>query len=82
MRIVATIPHPQLKISIFLYNEKYILEFEAAQYKQTYKISQDSVNGLEDVKKLCSEELIAGSMDRFSMMHSDFKKVYEQLNSK
>ncbi len=82
MRIIATIPHPQLKISIFLYNEKYIIELEAAQYKQTYKISQDSVTGLEDVKKLCSEELISGSMGRFSSMHSDFKKAFLQLNSK
>jgi hypothetical protein len=81
MRIIATIPHPQLKISIFSYNEKYIIEIEAAQYKQTYKISQDSVNGLEDVKKLCSQTLIDGSMQRFSQMHADFKQAYDQLKS-
>lgn len=81
MRIVATVPHPQLKISIFSYNEKYIIEIEAAQYKQTYKISQDSVNGIEDVKKLCSQSLIDGSMQRFSQMHTDFKQAFEQLNS-
>jgi hypothetical protein len=81
MRIVATIPHPQLKISIFLYNEKYIIEIEAAQYKQTFKISQDSVNGPDDVKKLCSDELISGCMQRFSGMHADFKKAFEQFNS-
>jgi hypothetical protein len=81
MRIVATIPHPQLRIAIFLYNEKYIIEMEAAQYKQTFKISQDSVDGLEDVKKLCSQELIDGAMRRFSEMHADFKVAFNNIKN-
>lgn len=79
MRIIATIPHPQLKISVFLYNEKYIIELEAGQYKQSYKISADSVDGLEGVKKLLSSELIDNSIARFSGMHADFKTAFEQL---
>ena len=65
MRIIATIPHPRLRISIFLYNEKYIIELEAAQYKQTFKISAESVDGLEGVKALLTEELLNNSMSRF-----------------
>jgi hypothetical protein len=78
MRIIATIPHPHIKISIFLYNEKYIIELEAGQYKQTYKISADSVDGLEGVKELLTNELIENTLDRFSGMHADFKKSFEQ----
>jgi hypothetical protein len=78
MRIIATIPHPQIKISVFLYNEKYIIELEAGQYKQTYKISADSVDGLEGVKALLTSELIENSLDRFAGMHADFKKSFEQ----
>ena len=58
MRIIANIPHPQLKISIFLYNEKYIIEMEAAQYKQSFKISADSISGVDEVKALVTPELI------------------------
>jgi len=76
MRIVAHIPHPQIKISIFQYNDKYLIEMEAAQYKQTYKISVDSVDGIEGIKKLCTGELIKNSMLRFSSMHEDFLKSY------
>lgn len=79
MRIIATIPHPQLKISVFLYNEKYIIELEAGQYKQSFKISADSVEGLDGVKALLTEELLANCVDRFNGMHADFKKSYEQL---
>lgn len=78
MRIIATIPHPQLKISVFLYNEKYIIELEAGQYKQTFKISADSVDGLEGVKSLITPELVKNSLDRFESMHADFKKSFNQ----
>lgn len=79
MRIIANIPHPQLKISIFLYNEKYIIEIEAAQYKQTYKISADGVADVEQVKALVTPELIANCLERFNGMHTDFKQAFERL---
>lgn len=82
MRIIATIPHPHLRISIFLYNEKYIIELEAAQYKQTFKIGADSVDGLEGVKALLTDELIDNSMNRFEAMHVDFKKAFDQKVNK
>ena len=78
MRIIATIPHPQLKISVFLYNEKYIIELEAGQYKQTFKISADSVDGLDGLKKLITQELLDNCLNRFSGMHADFKKSFDQ----
>ena len=52
---------------------------EAGQYKQTYKISADSVDGLEDVKSLCSEELIAQTLERFAAMHHDFAKSFKRI---
>jgi hypothetical protein len=81
MRIVAQVPHPQMKISIFAWNEKYIIEMEAGQYKQTYKISQDSVAGLDAVKELCTPELISGTLARFSAMHSDFHLAYQTISN-
>ncbi len=79
MRVVAQIPHPQILISIHQYNNKYLIEMEAGQYKQTYKISVDSVDGIEGIKKLCSEELIQSSMKRFMAMHEDFTKAYQSI---
>ncbi len=68
-----------MKISIFSWNEKYIIEIEAGQYKQTYKISQDSVAGLDDVKALCSENLINQTMERFRAMHHDFSEAFQNI---
>lgn len=52
---------------------------EAGQYKQTYKISVDSVDGIEDVKSLCSEELITQTLNRFSAMHHDFANAFKRI---
>lgn len=78
MRTVANIPHPHIKISIFQYNDKYIIEMEVAQYKQSYKIAVESVNGIDGVKALCTPELIQNTLARFSAMHEDFAKAFKQ----
>lgn len=79
MRLVANIPHPKLKISIMSYMDKWLIEIEGGAYKQTFKVSHEGVPALEDVKKLITEELLNGCMERFNGMHLDFKNAYENL---
>jgi hypothetical protein len=81
MRILAQIPHPKLRISIMAWNEKYIIEMEAGQYKQTFKIGQESVSGIEEVKALCTDELISNTIDRFNTMHKDFSSSFNALKN-
>ncbi|MCC6599188.1 MAG: hypothetical protein IT223_00775 [Crocinitomicaceae bacterium] len=79
MRVVATIPHPHCQISIFSYNEKWIIEIEGGQYRQSYKISQDSVQSVEEVKKLVTPRLLNSTLARFSGMHEDFAEAFQEL---
>lgn len=81
MRIIAQVPHPQIKISIMMWNDKYIIEMEAGQFKQTYKISIDSVSGVDGVKALCTPDLINGTLQRFSLMHQDFSTAFKTLSN-
>lgn len=81
MRLADTIPHPHCRISILSWNEKWIIEIEAGQYKQSYKIAQDSVAGLDAVKKLVTPRLLSATLDRFRSMHEDFAQAFAGLNS-
>jgi hypothetical protein len=81
VRLAATIPHPHCRISILSWNEKWIIEIEAGQYKQSYKIAQESIPDLERVKKLITPELLSGALERFHSMHSDFAKSYSSLTT-
>lgn len=79
VRILATIPHPQMKISIFQWNEKWIIEFEGGAYKQSFRLSQESVASLEEVKKMITPRMIEGAIERFRSMHADFGEAYQQI---
>ena len=49
MRTVAHVPHPLMRITINLWNDKYQLRYELDRYEQTYKFDADTVS-LKDVK--------------------------------
>ena len=70
MRIIDSIPHPQLRISIFSMNDKYLVKFEAGSYEQTYKFDHDSVLGLEDLKSRVDDNLLEQIASVFRQMHA------------
>ncbi len=78
MRVVADIPHPRYKIQVFLYNAKYMVKIELGQFEQVYKISEADVNGLEDVKRMVTEDLLKNALDRFLTMRTDWESAFKQ----
>ena len=75
MRIIAEIPHPLCKISVFYMNQKYIVKFEKGNFEQSYKISEMEyvVNGIEDIKKVINESFITSVLLRFEQMQVDMQ---------
>ena len=58
MRVIGSIPHPKLSISIFSMNEKYQIRFEAGNMEQIFKIAHNEVNGIEGIKKMVDDEFL------------------------
>lgn len=81
MRLVADIPHERYKIQVFNYNTKYIVKIELSQFEQTFKISETDVNGLEDVKKMITNQLLNNSLERFVSMRSDWGEAFKNINT-
>jgi hypothetical protein len=73
MRIVATVPHPKVKISVFQMNNKYLLKMEAGPYEQTYKIYEDEIQSMEQIQAICNEAFMQTVISRFETMHADFE---------
>jgi hypothetical protein len=78
MRVVADIPHPRYKIQIFSYNGKFMVKIELGQFEQVFKIAESDVNGIEDVKRMVTEELLRNSLDRFLTMRTDWEDAFKQ----
>lgn len=80
MRVIAELPHPECKISIFAMNQKYIVKFEQGTFEQSYKLAELDLSGggVNDVFEILDEEFIASVLDRFKVMRSDFTSAYKR----
>jgi hypothetical protein len=77
MRIIDTIPHPSITISIFEMNDKYLVKFEAAMMEQIFKYTKEEVKGLEDLKNKITPIFIEEVRDRFNEMYLQWKGSLE-----
>lgn len=77
MRIVAELPRPDCKITIFSMNMKFLVKFERGSFEQTYKLSEiDMMDGVNSVFAILDEEFIATVVKRFDAMKVDFNAAY------
>lgn len=68
MRIVGEIPHPHIKITIFNWNNRYLIKLEDAVIEQTFKISQFDVTSEQDIYKILDSEFLKQAEARFVEM--------------
>lgn len=81
MRIVAELPHPECKITIFSMNSKFIIKFEQGTLEQTYKLAEmDILNGVNGVFEILDESFISTVIERFKLMRIDFIAAYNKHN--
>jgi hypothetical protein len=79
MRVIAELPHPECKITLFNMNSKYIIKFEQGTLEQTYKIAEmDILGGVNGVFEMLDEAFIQSIINRFASMRSDFLLAYKK----
>jgi len=75
MRIVDSIPHQSMTISIFQMNDKYMVKFEAGPMEQIFKYTVAEVKSVENLKKLMTPEFIEACRLRFNEMFLQLRSV-------
>lgn len=80
MRVVAELPHPECKITIFNMNQKYIVKFEQGTLEQSYKLSELDLSGggVNEIFQIIDETFISTVIDRFKTMRTDFSAAYQR----
>ena len=71
MRIIDTIEHPIMRISIFQMNQKYIVKFELGTLEQSYKFSELDIINLAILKADVAEKISPNALIRFEEMQKD-----------
>ena len=75
MRIVDSIPHESMTISIFKMNDKYMVKFEAGPMEQTFKFNEEEVKGIDGLKQKITPEFIENTRKRFNEMFLEFRAL-------
>ncbi len=80
MRIIAELPHPDFKITLFNMNQKYIVKFEQGPMEQSYKLSELDLTGggANEIFQMLDDEFMATVAVRFSAMRADFSAAYQR----
>lgn len=79
MRILAELPNPNCKISIFGMNQKFIIKFEQGNLEQSFKITEvDIVNGVNGVFEILDETFINKVLANFDAMRLSFNETYNR----
>ena len=73
MRIIDSIPHPSMTISIFQMNDKFILKFEAGPMEQAFKFYVEDVRSVDGLKALVNEAFVETVRQRFNDMFMQMK---------
>jgi hypothetical protein len=77
MRIVKELSQSDIRITIFDWNEKYLIKYEFGPIEQTYKISKWDVDSEEDlIIKILSDELFNEIKLRFDEMGDTLRKFF------
>jgi hypothetical protein len=79
MRLVCKIPHETLLISVFSFNERYVVKFEAmGALEQTYKIPVGIFADVEALVKFVLERLVDKVFVRFLDMQNDLTPLMKK----
>lgn len=68
MRIVGEIPHPECKITLLSWNNRYLIKVEQGFLEQTFKINQFDILQESDLVKLIDEQFVQECLVRFLEM--------------
>jgi len=75
MRIIDSIPHESMTISIFHMNDKYMVKFEAGPMEQVFKFYVEDIKSVDNLKTLINTDFIETTRKRFNDMFLQMKTV-------
>jgi hypothetical protein len=79
MRVVSEISHPECKITIFYWNNKYLIKLEAGPFEQTFKINEFDLTAEDDLKKIVDDDFIQQAIARFADMSRSLAEATDEI---
>jgi hypothetical protein len=68
MRVIGEIAHPECKITLYHWNNRYIVKLEQGPLEQTFKIQEYDLASESAIRQVVSEDFIQAALRRFEEM--------------
>lgn len=78
MRLVREIPHPDCKITIFSWNNRYLIKLEQGLLEQTFKVPEFDLTGEEELLSIIDAEFLHQAANRFHDMGRSLHEARER----
>lgn len=78
MKVIRQIFHESCQITLFGWNQKYLLKFENNNLEQTYKISELDFLEEEVLQILSNKEFMQKVLERFKQMQTDLAEAFTE----
>jgi hypothetical protein len=78
MRVVVEIPHKECKITVFAWNNRYLIKVEQGLLEQTFKINEYDLSGESELFKIIDEPFIQEAIKRFEDMNSSLLQTLQR----
>jgi hypothetical protein len=82
MRIIGEIPHPDCRVTLFSWNNRYLIKLEKGLLEQTFKVNQFDVISEDDLYELVNEAFIGEALAVFDTMEATWNRVLQRHSSR
>jgi hypothetical protein len=79
VRVVKEFSKDGIRVSVFSWNNKYLLKYELGPMEQTFKIPETDILDESDLDTFYSGNFFIEVVDRFKEMGQSFQKQLENL---
>ena len=79
MRVVREFEKEGVRISVFSWNNKYLIKFEFGPMEQTFKVPETDILEESDLEAFYGGEFFESVHNRFKEMGQSFQKLLENL---
>ncbi|GAB3648029.1 hypothetical protein GCM10028791_11110 [Echinicola sediminis] len=79
MRVLREFTQKDIRISIFNWNNKYLIKYEQGMIEQTFKVNEMDVIEESDLDVFFSESFLENVQKRFDDMHKVLRNQMENI---
>ena len=78
MRVVGEIPHSDCKITIFSWNNRYLIKLELGLLEQTFKVNEFDISGESELYRIVDQPFIQEAVQRFVEMSRSLREAMQR----